>query len=595
MPRPGPMISAALRRTPRAPAGPAPRPERPRVVGGSYAYAPVDAWRQKRPPTPADLVASFRLVAYACADIQADALACTPLRLYATTTGRLGQKKARWGVGRPASKSALRRFAADPVWSKKVRAADEVEEIVDHPVLDSFDWVNPWMDRYTLLSVQQLYLETVGACYWTFAEGGPNGVVEIWPLPAWMVAPVPDFSGDRVVASYTFSGGGRYAVWPAEDVVMMKNTNLYDPYTQSWSPLRAAYELCNVYDKRTDSEDSWLNNAVRPGAAFIPGEDVPYSPDEIARLSLMFQESFARAGTGGLAMMPVKGDVKPFMWASTDPAQEAAKLQARRDICTIFRVPVQLFEGTEGSRANVDGGLLQLARFGTRPRVRRMEQALNSNVLPRFVPESDRGRLFLAFDDPVPADEIRERDTHKAYIDMGVMTRNAVAGEKGEPTFAGGDEILIPNNLVKLADVINPPERPVVAPGATPTPDEEVIADGPKEGAADEAEAGTGAEADDAEFTEGQDVEASKGLRPELARALAAANGHARDGGSAAHEAAGDVWTVESALDALDRSERALRNDPDFDPAAALAIADSIGKSFPANGDGAAHEPPRAD
>lgn len=576
MPRPGPLISAALRRKPRAGAAgkPAPRREHPRVTSGSYAFAPIDAWRQKRPPTPAELIASFRLVAYACADIQADALACTPLRLYATTSTRLGQKKARWGIGRPISKATFKRFGTDPVWSKKVRASDYVEEIVDHPILDSLDWVNPWMDRYTLLSVQQLYLETVGWNFWTFSTGGPNGITEIWPLPAWMVRPQLDYNADKVVDRYVFTGGGRQTIYPPEDVVMMHNTNLYDPYTQPWSPLRAAYELCQVYDKRTDAEDSWLNNVVRPGAAFVPGDDVPYSPDEITRLSLQFSESFSRVGTGGLAMLPVKGQITPLSWSNTDPSQEQAKLLMRRDICTIFRVPVQLFEGTEGNRANVDGGLLQLARFGTRPRVRRMEQALNSNILPRFVPEADQNRLFLAFDDPVPADEIRERDTHKAYIDMGVMTRNAVAEEKGEPTFMGGDEILIPNNLVKLADVINPPEPPVVRPEATPTPEEETVdVDGAKEGVAARAQA----EEDDEEFEEGQDVKVSRGMRPALVRALKSPNGNGRH------------WTVAEALEALGRSERALMDDPDFDPEAALTLVESINKSFSVNGNGTAH------
>lgn len=457
MPKRVPTIysKAARRKLPRAPR------ERPRVVSSAFSFSPFDAFRQKRPPTAAELVASYRLLAFACANVVSRACASVDLRLY-YKSGAKQSKRAVWGDPRPVSKSRHRFLAESAHHSKYLRTGDSIVEITDHPVLDAFNWVNPWLNRYRLFELHQLNLEICGCSYWTFVNDEYGVPCEIWPLPSWMVYPQPDYFGTDVILHYVFMSSGGQVIYPAEEVLYQRGTNLYDPYTQPWGTLQAGYELTQVYDKRTEADDAWLTNVPKAGAAFVPNEDNLLGPDEMMRIQLQLEEQTSRARQGTVLIMPGDGKLQPLTWPGRDPGQVAAEGMTRKDYATIFDVPMPLIDGTNGSRANLDAAILQLNRFSVKPRLRNTEEHLNSNFLPRF-PDADTDRLFLAFDD-CAADEVLQRDTLGVYFDKGWLTRNEVRTEIGyEPLGPEGDVILVASTQIPLgmaADGTKPESNP---------------------------------------------------------------------------------------------------------------------------------------
>src|SRR5262249_30165839 len=110
---------------------------------------------------------------------------------------------------------------------------------------------------------------------------------------------------------------------------------------------------------------------------------------------------------------------------------------------------------------------LDYARNGIKPRCMRMQEALNSNFVNRF-----DERLFLAFDDPVPADERAQIDRLKTLVNVGIMSENEARAELGLPPVEGGDEILVPNNRVPLAHVLRTPDPRIIPPNGPARPEE---------------------------------------------------------------------------------------------------------------------------
>ena len=126
----------------------------------------TDVWQRQRTPTAEELVQSYRGTAYACANLCAAGVASTPLRLYVTTgTGEARPKCAT----RAVDSARLEYLHHRPHLSQKILSVDQLEEVTDHPILTLLDQVNSELDRYTLMELTDLYMETTGAAYWLLA------------------------------------------------------------------------------------------------------------------------------------------------------------------------------------------------------------------------------------------------------------------------------------------------------------------------------------------------------------------------------------------------------------------------------------------
>src|SRR4051794_35627574 len=93
----------------------------------------MDAFRQRRQPTPTELLAELKSTAWSCASINAAVCASLPPRLFVTT-----------GKNQTPPRCATRRL--EPLLLKQLgpsRSQAAIEEVVEHPVLSFFRQVNP--------------------------------------------------------------------------------------------------------------------------------------------------------------------------------------------------------------------------------------------------------------------------------------------------------------------------------------------------------------------------------------------------------------------------------------------------------------------
>ncbi len=465
----------------------------PRVVTGfSAAYGPFGGGPQRVVPTDLALIAAYRNATYVCASYKAEGLASQALRLYATTSSAKGEKALRCRT-KALSPAQERYLGSVPAVSKRLSGVDRVDEVTEHPIISILDSVNPWMNRSQLFELTQLYLDVAGKYFWFLVRGLGGVPVQIWPLPAWMVYVQPDFAGNDVVENYIFTGGGGQAILDKENVLFGRELSLVDPYTQGYGALKANYELAAIYDKNTAYRDATLDNRGRPDAMLVPNEEggeLTVDPDAIARIQAEYEQSFAYGRAGKLWVPPGGLKLQPVNWSPVDMGEIAQQKGVLHDIARAFKVPIALVDGESATRASMDASLLAFARFCLKPACRKLEEHLNSN----FVPLWD-DRLFLAFDDPVPADKVAEREENIAYVKEGIRTRGEIRASTGDLPMEGDDVLLVPSGYVPLSHAIKPPEPPP-AMGAKPG------GKFGKEPTADDLVKG-----DDEAFAEGDDVE----------------------------------------------------------------------------------------
>ena len=470
-------------------------PDRPRVVTGlSSTWSPYDAFRQKRPPSDIELIAANRNATFVCSSYAAEGVASQPLRLYGIMDKRKGHKALRCR-SKALSKSQERYFAGDPTISKRLAGVDSVDEVVDHPIIDVLETVNPWFNKTQLIEITQWYLDIIGKYFWYYTRAAlGDRPVELWPLPAWMVYVQPDFAGTEVVANYIFTGGGGQAILDKANVLFGRELSLVDPYTSGLGANRANYELGQIYDKNVAYRDSTLSNRGRPDAMLLPVEDdggTTTGDEAIARIQAEYEQDYSLGRAGKLWVPPGGLKLETLNWSPMDMGELALSKSVLHDIARAYKIPIALVDGESATRASMDASLLAFARFCVKPRCRKLEEHLNSNFITEWDPD---GRLFLAFDDPVPADKVAEREENVAYLDK-VRTRNEVRASMGEKPVEGGDELYVDSSLTPLSRVHEAVDVRLTPP--------------PVAGPANAQEGGEEIESDDEEFAEGEDIESA--------------------------------------------------------------------------------------
>ena len=449
-------------------AGPMKKMAEPFIVreeSGSY----IDVWGVQSAPGKGDLIDSYKGTAYACANLCAQGVAATPLRLYVTTgKGQADPKVPTRGV----SRKDRARLAAMPVCAKQVIAAANVEEVLAHPILDLLDTVNAELDGFTLLEITDLYMEVVGSAYW-YLPRDPLGRVEaIWILQSQYVNPKKNDKGQ--IVAYEYGAQDNKKAYPADKILPFYFPNLSNPYSEGWSPLRAAYENVMLEEKNRAQAAALLENNSRPDLIIsAKGEGGGLGDREADRLERRFGRKFHRGKLGGIMVASDEIEITPLNFPPKDVQAMLLHGMTKEDIANAYGVPMSLLATKDVNRANAEAGHYQLAKNAILPRCRRLEQRLSQ----RFCPLFDE-RLFLAFDDPVPEDNAFALQRRQVSMSTGTMTINEARAEDGREPVEGGDDTLIPMSMIPLTDA-GPPEPP---PAPVPPPKE----DGDEEGEEEE-------------------------------------------------------------------------------------------------------------
>jgi HK97 family phage portal protein len=393
-------------------------------------WTPRWADHRRREPTPNEALNELRGIAWACASLNAAVCASFPPRLYVTT--RPGETPPQWRT-RSLPPDDERRLRATPHLALRTRAAETVAEVTEHPLLTLLEQVNPTHNEFDLWELTTLYQETFGSSYWLLdldIFGVPH---TIWPLPSQNVRPARAPDSPNLVDVYVYKGAEGELRFPPERVIAFRYPDPRDPYTTGLAPLRACYEqVCMAGDFAAFKRHKFERHAV-PDAIVSPDEAL--GEEERDRLETQWNSRFRRGAEGRVVVAETPLKVQLLSHSLGDLAALADLKATREDIAACFHVPLA-FLTTETNLANLQAAEHQHMAKAIRPRLRRRDEKLNEQLIPFFDPQR---RLFLASDDPVPADRVQAMKERELDLKYGVRTVNEVRGERGLPPVPWGD------------------------------------------------------------------------------------------------------------------------------------------------------------
>lgn len=385
-------------------------------------------------------VSAYRSWIYAAANLNAVAVASSPLRLYVRS--RPGTKL--WSTRR-ASRRAKAYLSGDGQQHPSVRVMRKVAEygedfevVTDrHPIIDLISKVNPYQNGFDMAVLRTLYTELTGNAYIHPVLDERLGVpTQLWVMPSQWTEIVP--GKDRFIDGYLYGASREQRAFFAEDeVIHFKRPNPADLY-YGIGKLEAAWGVAQMNAAAHDMDLSFFENKARPDYLLtIKGMA---HPDEIERLESQIDEKLRGSRrTGRFLTATADIDIKPL---SFPPKDLAGRDEVVEEIAAIFGVPVSMLKANDPNLAAARQGFQTWRETTILPLLRMDEEVLNERLLPLFGIEED---AFLAYDNPVPQDEAFALQARAAAVAGGWRTPNEARQEEGREPVADpmADRLLV--------------------------------------------------------------------------------------------------------------------------------------------------------
>ena len=384
---------------------------------GNSGFQIVDSEGGKLPAFSKDeALRLFSSWIYISANMNAQAIAATPLRLYyARARGQSLPKHA------PFREISIRKqfMLQSKTTNSLVQSAEQLVEITEHPVLDLMREVNPFRNRTDFMAETIEYKQCTGDAYWFIKDG--TGVMkgipeELWTLPSQLVTIVPD--DNKFIKGYIYGKGTKRIALRADQVIHFREPNLRDLY-YGMGRIEACYEAATGYAAMDEFESKAARNP-------IPSLLVKYTNGTLSKKQrreltlewdrLLNVQGGARSNIAGVADQNV--DISPLSFLPRDMQFIQGRKWRRSEIAQAFGQTMALFEET-ANRANVDGALYKWARFELDPSMTMLSEKFNEKLLPRY----DQG-LYMSFDTITPQDTQMVLQTASALQRAGAMSKN---------------------------------------------------------------------------------------------------------------------------------------------------------------------------
>jgi len=406
--------------------------------------------RQAFSPTTA--VNAYRSWIYAAANLNAVAVASSPLRLYVKRrngtklwqTRRTDRRTKAYLAGDAAQRPSVYAMR------KAAEYGDDYEVVTDsHPVLELLSKVNPYQNGFDLAVLRVLYGELTGNAYLHPVIDQRLGIpTELWVMPSQYTEVVP--GKEKFIDGYLYGASREQRRFFAEDeVIHFKRPNPADLY-YGIGKLEAAWGVAMMNMAAHEMDLGFFENKARPD--YLLTIKTAAHPDEIERLEAQIDEKLRGARrTGRFLTATADIDVKPLSFA---PKDLAGRDEVVEEIAAIFGVPVSMLKANDPNLASATAGYAMWRETTVLPLLRMDEEVLNQKLLPLFGIDED---AFLAYDNPVPSDRMYELQARQASVAGGWRTANEARAEEGQEPV---DDPMADRLLVGGAPLGGPPAPP---------------------------------------------------------------------------------------------------------------------------------------
>lgn len=333
------------------------------------------------------------------------------------------------------------RAAEFTLWQKSGRDRKQWKQVDDHPLLRLFarpTITHTWGD---LLELTQLNLDLAGDAFWHLVTDQSDKVIGIQPVMShWVQEPVIE---DGRLAGWWVQvpGWGTRRMIPIRDMIWFRYPHPLEPWRGA-SPVEA-FAATYHFDLYLRAYGATLmrNDAGIPAGVITTEEELTEEEADILRER--WRDRYYRR-RDGVAVLGKGAEYRPIAIPLSDLRFLEVGRFTRDQILAIYRVPASKLGLVEDvNRANADANDRTYKANSLRPRLRRLEEAINVYVLPRILGAEAR-RYYFEFADPVETDPQLELQRLSIGLKGGAVTINEYREAAGLDPLPGGDKVLLP-------------------------------------------------------------------------------------------------------------------------------------------------------
>jgi HK97 family phage portal protein len=354
---------------------------------------------------------------YTCCNFNASAVARQRWRLFCQS----GSSVSKAYKTNRISSQTLKYLKSRPTLGERLENSEEIQEVLEHPLLDLLEKDNVGLNGYQLRYATQLYMEVFGGAYWQTIKGALGHPSEIKVLPTQQLKPLR--KSDMSVAGYLF-----IPLLPqttvqvhldADEVIDFRFPDVTDPYGGRQSPLRSAFMDSALSGKYIAHQNYLLDNRARIDGIWTPKEEF-VGKDDAERAESVWNQKLKGPGNGRILVAKKPGAFTPVQYSPADLNELQIRQESFRRLCNAYGIGEALVS-KDATFANMAGAIHLHASNTVLPRLLILEQSLNQELVPMY----GEG-LFLAFENPVPADEANKLARTQAGIAAKVLTPNEI-------------------------------------------------------------------------------------------------------------------------------------------------------------------------
>ena len=364
---------------------------------------------------PVRLINYARGYVYAANHKISSALSALPYHLYSMVeSGQVGKMLTPHGT---LSKSLCKAVAS----SAKIRLQEKKElvEIYDHPILDLLKNPAPGWSQTEWFYVISTYLGLLGNCYLRKILDNSGQLVGLEPLMSEYIAITYDNTGTITKYTYQPYGTVQGRSFEPDEIVHIRN-RVAGSLIAGMGNLEACLQSFAVSQNAQQYVAALLNNGACPSGIILVKNHIA---DEAKAKEYADKLVNSFGGKQRGRPMVTFGDVEYKNTTATmvDTQADKFSLEAKKEICSCFSVPLSCLDETDSNKATALASMRQLKVFGVFPKVALILDQLNQC----FAQYYDKG-LFVWIDhrESMDPDPIEQATVLAQLTNCGIMSVN---------------------------------------------------------------------------------------------------------------------------------------------------------------------------
>lgn len=368
--------------------------------------------------------------AYACSNRNATTCAQTQLRLYAVKPDKSARSRF---ISRKADENEVKALCERNSFRRKIVAGYEVEEILQHPLLDLLQNVNERDNEFDLKYLTISSLEVTGNAYILKERDNMGVPIRLWLLLPQLVKPILDRK--KFIAYWEYGRQLNKIKIPVSEIIHAKFPDLSDPIL-GVSTLQKAMRAVDLSINMNIYDTAMFANGGRPDVIMTAPKETKIDKNTQKRIRKEYFQTYGKPQNAGKLLVLSGGmDLKELSFSPKDMQYLKGRQWTLQEIAAIFGVPQTKFMIQDVSRANAEAADVEYKRETIKPRLKMLEEKLNEQLVPDF-----DDSLMLAFDNPVPKDVELRLKVIENHLRNKYSSVNEERAIDGLPPVAWGDE-----------------------------------------------------------------------------------------------------------------------------------------------------------